>query len=712
MITKFFINLFKAKAAKTGDIRNWKKGPHQKQADGKWKPVKRDRSLVRQTSKDPVIDKEKSQKSLKSPYYYQVPSKEGWKKYKTMGAYRKDFPKGPEKGHEIVNQNHPAHLRIKSDTFYIKVKKNGKIETFKSSKDFVKKYPIPSGKEAKETRFQYNIIADFRHKDWHPSIEEKLNANSRFHLGIQRQYQKYRENIKKIHEKEAISRKIVRDKSYITAGKITSEKGKPRRIIRKQPDIIRKGTKVNIEYLGKKYEGKVLSTKSVGRKGELVQKAATHFEVEFTKKGHPTDLRKFEKDTKWIPAEKVERKSLARKGKSKKEQELIREEKDKKKLSQKIKGAIEKLNVRNDFEYQAKVANMLGDLKDKNNQYRRIVVDKAHKIISDMEQKGMNPYSAMTHENIIMSGLSGIFEALLTWNPEKGKLSTYLQSDKVKDHISKAINESLAIERQQFHKMSPDLKLAIMRIKSIDEDLTASLGKRPRMDEMKAEYERIFGPIKKFDFNKLVSTSRNKRVSNMVKDINQSGEIDIISSAISPIKGPEKTYLEKEKMAEFHKILGKLVTPVQAQALLLRFRVDETTTGKGVFGEESPYYTQEAPDISKFEGLKDVSKREDLRNYDEISNIFAKNGIKITKNEIKKQIQEAQDKIRNDYESGNPEAKRFLEVGLNKSYSEKRKFLENHLLKSLFPEKRNTWKETLVKRMNNLVKSVYIKTAA
>lgn len=737
------IALIKAAAANIGEIRHRKTGTHQKTGKNKWQRVKkgRDGKWVkfegkkgkRKESDKPapktgtgigyIIDKNPSKLSIKSPIYYQVKVEGGYKKYLNKDSYNKDFPKGPEKGHVLINQNHPDHLRINPDAIYIQA--NGK--SYKSKEDFDKSGILPGygqvqkhldrkrqniRKKGGNPNYQLdklkgikgNIKADFSHPQWHPSAEEKKNANIRMYLGVEKEYQEYRSKIRETHLKEKLARR----------GEL-SGKSKTIKAVIPVPKI-RKGTTVKFKHQGKEYEGKVIESHSLGKTGKTqAKKSSTHYDIEYTKMGTATDLRTPQKTiAKKVNAENVERKSKGRIKKGKIQQESEKEVKEKKEIENKLKKyekTYEKFDAKDDLDFQNKISDLLGDWKDKDNPYRKLLAKKAQKIIVGMESRGLNPKADMTFQEIADSGMVGMFEALQNWKPEKGNLLTYLNSVEGNRYIEGSINEALKIEKNQFHALDPETKLAIVNIKQISDMLRQNLDKNPTMSQIKDEYIKQYGKPK-HDLSKMIEISRNKRVRTMMQSLKDSGAVDLIENIHSPYKGPEQTYFEKEKMERFHDLLGKLVSPLEGAVLKLRHRVDEWTTGKGVFGEESPYH-EKKPSLSPgITGKETVKKEVDERNYREIAGILTKKGVKISTGAVEQAVKNARQKVRDKFEEGDQDAKDLLNVMLNKSYRERRKYLENYLMKSIFPEKRDKWIEKQIEKAYQLVKSLYFEKAA
>jgi len=724
--------LMKAKAANIGEVRHRKNGPHMKMAPGKWVRVKkvgnkwvpdekRKKKTKKKTDLKGLTDK-KEQKSLYSKVYYQVPVKVGkktkWKKYMSREEYLKDFPNGPELGHLVVNQNHPGNLRVeatlkgkelvaKPGVVYAKVAG----EEYYSREEFLDAVKLPNkstikkvvnaGKNFDEKKgVNMTLEPNFRHPDWHPSMKEKLNADQRFYLGVEEGYQIDRIWVVGQQDREAHQRRGVPWSKAEFLKRL--KEGKERQVDPSKVKIsakadkpkaqhLRKGLRIMFQYRGKQYEGKIINSKSVGKKGKEVKKAKTHYQIEWNPaKQTASKIKKVKDEIRkaWIKRENIQRKSEARKQISLLAQDEQAQEKVEKKLGKKLDEVFTRMNVRDDIEFQQKVLDHMGNLNDPKNPVVRVVAKRAREITTNMLERGMNPYADMTHKQIQEAALVGVFDAILDWNPKRANLSTFLMSDYTKDYVKNAINDALSVERQQFHKMSPEAKLTIFKLKGLQDNMKEALGRDPTKDEIEKEFMTVYGNAK-FNIKKMIGMTRNRRVKNIIENTDSQGELDLIDNIQSHYKTPEDAFLEKEKMERFHAAMQKIMPDAkERQAVFLRYRMDESTTGKGVFGQESSYYDRkDTEDISKVKGKAYTAKDPHFRNFDEIAKTM---GLK-NKVEAQKLVERAIKKAQEKAKAGHESTKELQDAMMYKSFEfeEKRNFIRLYLFKSQFPEQRD-----------------------
>lgn len=739
--------LLKAKRAQIGEVRHRKSGPHQKVGPNKWQRVKKvggkwvsvekkgktkKKKKVLPGKKIPTtgLSEKKERKSTKSKYYYQVPVKVGkktmWKKYTTYEEYRKDYPKGPEKGHILVNLNHPSHLRIDPKAEFATVGN----KKYMSRAEFLKDYPIPSKAKIKRMvnkgiKSDVKIKPNFRHKDWHPSSKEKFNADTKKYFGVLDAFNSDRDAVKAMYDKERYQREgkqwSVEDYQRRLKEKVEPYKKTKKKPVKKKAEgIMRKGTAVKFIYRGKNIYGKVIGTKSEGKKGQIIKKAVTHYHIEYNlgdkKNVRVVSLKKIKSKVqqKWIKKEDVEREKPARKQLSKMAQDKALKEREEKNIAKKLHAAQKRLIDKDNVEFKTKVLDIMGGeqgLKDPESPINKIIAKRVYEMVGKFYERGIDPFQDLNRKDLLEAGLVGVFDAVLDWNPTKSKLTTFLQSDKAKDYIKNAINDALYVERQQFHKMSPDYKLGLFKLKQVKENMIKEHDKDPDVKDLIKEYRLVYGKkISDRTLSKWANMLKNKRVKNIIEATDERGELDLLEDVVhSKYKTPEEAYLEKEKMERFHAaILNVLPNKNQRHALMLRYRIDESTTGKGMFGEESQYYTREMEDVSKYIGKGNLGKTPEYRNYSEIAKILK---LK-TFVEAQRLVENAIKTLQKEHEKGNPNLKELEDVMLNKSFEEKRDFIRLYLFKSVFPEKIDTWIEKQIQRAQSLVKSILMKSAA
>jgi hypothetical protein len=498
------------------------------------------------------------------------------------------------------------------------------------------------------------------------------------------------------------------------AGYVPEKKreGKPEK---KPRGTMRKGTNVKFTNRGKVTYGKVIGTKSIGAKGKEVQKAVTHYNVEFdlaSKKNHPASSLKKVKSkiqTRWIKKDEVEREKPSRTYRGKLKQDDAEKEREEKNIAKKLDRAKKRLMARNDIEFQTKVLDIMGGengLKDPKNPLNIIISKRINSIVNNMYERGIDPYQNLSRDELHEAGLSGVFESILDWNEKKSKLTTFLESNLAKDYIKNSINNALYTERQQFHRMSPDYKLALFKFKQIKENLKKDKEKEPSTKEIIDEYRSVYGKkIGESTLKKFALMLRNQRVSNVIENTDAEGQLDLIDNINSHYKTPEEIYLEKEKMETFHSAITRLLPEKkERQALLLRFRIDETTTGKGMYGQESKYYTEKANDVSQYEGKTKIGKTPEYRNYSEIAKLL---NLK-TSVEAQRYVEGAIRKIKEEHEKGNEDVQELENIMMNKSFEQKRDFIRLYLFKSIFPEKRDTWIEKQLINAQMMLKSILV----
>jgi len=355
------------------------------------------------------------------------------------------------------------------------------------------------------------------------------------------------------------------------------------------------------------------------------------------------------------------------------------------------------------------IAKEMGDLTDKNNKYRGIIAKNIRKVKAEMENSGMKIYADLTHEQLIMAGMAGVYEAgMEAWNPDKAKLTTFLLSDKVKPYVYQAIKDAVAVERGQIHRMGSEMRRDIMAVKQVRMELKQALDREPSVDEIKDSFIKRFGPSKG-NLSKLIEQSKRRQVSNILRgEINAEGEIDITDKTASPIKGPVKAYEEKETMSEIENTLSRLVDPIQAHILKERFRFDESKTGKGVFGQESPYYKGGGKAESQA-GQEKLGKEPSLKNFSEIAKDLTDRGLKINKDQVQEKIDQAIETIQKKFQAGDAHAKKFqsLYMELNKSYKAVLNEMRLVLLKSgNKPKPEQLWTAIKIKRQITFLKAM------
>ncbi len=462
----------------------------------------------------------------------------------------------------------------------------------------------------------------------------------------------------------------------------------------KGQEIIRTGTSVVAEYMGKTIHGKVVGTKSIGKKGAETKGAATHYIIEYTKAEQSTGDERGKKSrektlTINVSKDKVRRQSSPRKERSLLESDKAEQEKLAKKMTAKLSGALTRLSARDSQEFHDKAKELIGDFWDKKNPIHKIVAKKVAAIVAGMTAKGQNPLADLSHKNLMEIGLTGVYQAILDYNPEKGaNIKTFLQSDKVKDYITTELKDALMIERGVIHKMSYDTKKAVALMKQLKDEMGSTLEGVENKDIIN-EYEKRYGNKKKLNLKKILDLAGTRRVSNIVDSMDESGEINITDRQASTVKTPETVMLEEEKMNALPKKMeaamkGRLPGGVSAKTVAdimqYRYRVDESTTGKGVYGERSIYYNNpsNADDVAG----KRLSYTQDaagnpVRSWEEVAKRY---GISTTQAE--RLFNHGSTALREALKENDQNAKELVTMMFNKSKEWRRKDFSEWLIKS------------------------------
>ena len=222
---------------------------------------------------------------------------------------------------------------------------------------------------------------------------------------------------------------------------------------------------------------------------------------------------------------------------------------------------------------------------------------------------------------------------------------------------------------------------------------------------------------------------KRTKVANYTTD-EGGNEIDMLEQVHSPFKSPESVAIEKVQMGEFRKNLYHTLKDSyeksghknpEKQALLashamqLRYRVDESTTGQGTFGEESPYYKEATPDRAKayekqYKGKTSAgavhihgTKHDGMRTFTEVGRNLGK-----TPKEIERVIEDATSRVRNQFVAGHEPAVALKNQFFGKSYEKLSDEIHSYMLKSLFPEKRDIYAEKQWSKAHQLARAIFL----
>ncbi len=459
-------------------------------------------------------------------------------------------------------------------------------------------------------------------------------------------------------------------------------------------EIIRTGTPVVAEYRGKEIHGKVVGTKSIGKKGTETQGAATHYIIEYKKAEQSTGDERGAKGrekllTINVNKDKVRRKATARKERTRLEADDVSQERLAKQLSSKVSGALTRLSAKDSQEFHDKAKELIGNFWDNKNPIHKVVAKKVASVVAGMTARGMNPMADLSHKNLMEVGLSGVYQAILDYNPEKGAtLKTFLQSDKVKDYITTELKDALMVERGVIHKMSWDTKKAVALMKQLKDEMGQSI-EGLENKEIIHEYEKRYGNKKNLNLKKVLDLVGTRRVSNIVESMDESGEISHTDRQASTVKTPEEVVLGAEKMNALPKKMesamkGRLPKGVSAKAVAdimqYRYRIDESTTGKGVYGERSIYYKNPS-DAAAVEG-KRLSYTQDkdgspVRSWEEVAKRYG-----TSKAEAEALFNHGAAALKTALKENDKNAKELVSMMFNKSKEWRRKDLREWLMKS------------------------------
>lgn len=726
-------------------------------------------------SDKPLISPHKMPKDLMSPYYMQVPFRDEngerkWKLYPNAGAYHKDFPNGPEKGHLLVNQAHPDHLMVKRNATFAIVGK----QKFKTAAQFLSKYPVPSPQELKRMYagkepfkgFSGDLQPDFSHIEWHPG-SKVFNAHQKMWLGVHDAYRKHREPLLEKYDRERYARagmpwsqsdyqarmEIVKHQEHGAKKRKERLFGDPTRnnpikniaeLERiKDAGNIKKGTSVKFLLGGKVVVGKVVNAAAFNAQGQpLKNKAATHFKIQYQtgEKGGNKEIT-LTKDK----IEKAEKKKV-RKTKSEvsEQKEIRRKESEHRTLEE----AKKRLGVKSDPEFQKKVLELMSGehgLQSYANPINKFLSRKVEKIVGDWGANGSlqtmrGPdgrlyVQDLSHGDLMDAARVGVFEAIMDYDPKKGSLIQFIGSDKTEHFIKNALKESLAIERGRIDTLSQEGRTMIANLKWAEEAFrVAHEGRRPTNAELIDAYKHQFPQEhetnqkkQKYNYDKMIDRMRRSKVSNVIRSSqpgDEGGEVDLLDQVHSPFKTPEDVAMEKVQMSDMRTNLHNALRDsyaktghknpeaaarIAAKAMMLRHRVDESTTGMGVFGEESPYYDTTKEQARKYEQQykgKTTGKDPHTRNVKEVASLV---GISPQKTEAL--IDDAMQRIRDQYKTGNEHATKLFNQFFRKSFQQKLSEMKGYMLKSLFPEKRDVAAEHQLLKAFRMVRAVFFQAA-
>lgn len=730
---------------------------------------------------EPVIADEKQDKSLLSPYYYQVPfrdtdGKKKWKLYLNAGSFYRDFPQGPQEGHLLVNQAHPDHLEVNPKAVFAIVGK----KKFKTAAEFMAAHPIPSPQELKlqfrgrsddqKRGFPGSLKPDFHHIDWQPG-SKVFNANQRFWLGVQKDYEAYRKPMQKKYDRERFARAGIpwSDSDYETrlkiAEKLKSKKGKDRMFanpkanqpLKNMAELerlekkgqIRKGTSVKFIAGGKVVTGKVVHTGAYNAQGKpLKNKAATHFKVRYNTADGTANKGGKTKEIV-LPKSDIELVGDSYQRKPKADVAADRAVRRKEAENRALENAKARLGAKTDTEFQKRIIELMSGehgLESHQNPINKFLERKVEQIVGDWGANGTlqtmrgadgKLYVAdLSHKDLMDAARVGVFDAVMNYDPKKGSLIQFIGSDSTKHFIKEALKESLAIERGRIDTLSQEGRTAIAKLKFIDERFKMlNEGRNPTNLELIEDFKHQFPEDhknlerrKSYTIQKLIDTMRRSKVSSVVRSHGtggEEGEVDLIEQAHSPFKTPENVAIEKVQMQEMrsnmHNTLrdsyaasGHKDPETQArlatQALHLRHRVDESTTGMGTFGEESPYHDATPEQARAYEkryrGKSTTGRWQHLRQLNEVGKMIGTSGGRVAA-----LIDDARQRIRDQYTSGNPHATKLFNQFFQKSFEQKKNEMHSYMLKSLFPEKRDIYAEQVLSKAHEMMRATFFKAA-
>lgn len=770
--------------------------PKEEKPEGKKEEQRKTRPLHEfdYKSTEPTISAEKQEKSLLSPYYYQVPfmsaGKRMWKLYPNAAAYRKDFPGGPQAGHLLVNQAHPDHLEIDPKAEFATV--GGK--KYMTAAEFLADHPVPSPTELKKMfrgvkddakkRFSGDVVPNFHHIEWQPG-SKVFNANQRFFLGVQRDYEAYRKPMQEKYDRERYARAGVpwTKEDYETRNKIVSgewnkgtgaeqqskSSGAKKRKERlfsnpsanqplknaaelarlEESGNIKKGTSVKFILGGKVFTGKVIHAGSYNSKGEsLKNKAATHFKVRYNTAGDTANKGGKNKEI-ILTKDRLERTGKAYVRKPKKEVAAAMAERRKEAENTTLESAKQRLGAKSDAEFQKRVLELMAGehgLDSHSNPINKFLERKVEEIVGDWGSHGTlqtmrgsdgRLYVAdLSHRDLMDAARVGVFDAVMNYDPKKGSLIQFIGSDSTKHFIKEALKESLAIERGRIDTLSQEGRTILAKMKFLDERFRMlNDGRKPTNLELIEDYRHQYPDDyqnvqrrKSYDLHKIIETMRRSKVSNIVRAPGaggEEGEIDLIEQAHSPFKTPEQAALEKVHMSDFRTNLyhtlhasytasGHKNPEKQARkaalAMQLRHRVDESTTGMGTFGEESPYHAT-TPDQARayekqYEGRATTGKDPHLRPLEDVGKLLG-----ISSERAAALIDDAQQRVRDQYTSGNEHATKLFKQFFQKSFEQKLLEMQGYMLKSLFPETRDIPAEHDLQKAYHLMRATFFQAA-
>ena len=741
-------------------------------------------------SSEPVISDLRQDKSLMSPFYYQVPfvqdGKRLWKLYPNAGAYHRDFPNGPQEGHLLVNQAHPDHLEVNPKAIFAKVGK----KKFKTAEEFLKYVNVPTpaelklmfrGKDDSEKKgFKGIIEPDFHHIEWQPG-SKVFNANQRFWMGVQNAYTNYREPMQMKYDRERFARAGVpwTEKDYQIRKQIVDQHGlgltgaeqqakasgakkrkerlfsnpKANNPIKNIAELeriqttgdIKKGTSVKFILNGKVMTGKVVHAGAFNADGvALKNKAATHFKVAYNTAQNTANKGGVMREV-ILTRDKLERTDTkAYKRKPKKEVAEAQEQRKKESEERTLENAKARLGARTDVEFQKRVLDIMGGehgLESAQNPINKFLERKIEDIVGAWGASGTlqtmrGPdgklyVSDMTHADLLHAARVGVYNAVLNYDPKKGKLIQFIGSDTTKHFIKEALKDALAIERGRTDTLSQEGRTLIAHLKESEQMFIGINERKPTTQELIETFQHSYPELHKknaerraYTLEDLVTHMRRSKAANYMSDEN-GGEIDLLDQVHSPFKTPEEVAIEKVQMGEFRKNLYRTLKDSyeksghknpEKQALLashamqLHHRVDESTTGYGTFGEESPYSKEATPAQAaayekQYAGKATTSgaKLEGKRSMAQVGQILGKKP-----EAIQNLIADATSRVRNQFEAGHQAAVDLKRQFFGKSYQQTSDEIKSYMLKSLFPEKRDIYAEKQWSKAHEMARAIFL----
>lgn len=513
---------------------------------------------------------------------------------------------------------------------------------------------------------------------------------------------------------------------------------------------IKKGTEVKFILNGKVMVGKVLHAAGYSAAGELLQnKANTHFKIEYNTAQDTANKGGVKKEIV-LTRDKIEIASNKNRNKKPKEEVRVQQEIRRKESDERlIDSAKRRLGARSDAEFQKKILDLLAGehgIESGKNPINQFLERKIEGIVGSWGASGSlktmrGPdgklyVSDMTHADLLHSARVGVYHAVLDYDPSKGKLIQFIGSDKTEHYVKEALKNALAMERGRTDNMDQSGRTLIMHLKRSEELFHGINGRKPTSQELIETFRHSYPDLdaqntkrQSYDLEDLVRHMKRTKVANYTTD-EGGNEIDMLEQVHSPFKSPESVAIEKVQMGEFRKNLYHTLKDsyeksghknpekqalLAAHAMQLRYRVDESTTGQGTFGEESPYYKEATPDRARayekqYKGKTSAgavhiegTKYDGMRTFTDVGRILGK-----TPKEIERVIEDATSRVRNQFVAGHEPAVALKNQFFGKSYEKLSDQIHSYMLKSLFPEKRDIYAEKQWSKAHQLARAIFL----